>query len=101
MLRFAGLALIALLSISTTAVAQQTVPPAAPTIGASAGFGAGIAIPAGRLSDTHTAGYTVAGLVDFSAAEQPYSFRGELIFQHYDKKSTAPAGTRGMNVTSL
>src|ERR671930_2679821 len=101
MLRFAGFVLLAISSTSTMAMAQQSVPPAAPTIGASGGFGAGIAIPAGRLSDTHTAGYTLAGLVDFSAAEQPYSFRGELIFQHFDKKSTAPAGTRGMNITSL
>src|ERR671937_805140 len=101
MLRFAGVVLLALASTSTMTAAQQTVPPAAPTIGASGGAGAGIAIPAGRLSDTHTAGYTLAGLVDFSAAEQPYSFRAELIFQHYDKKSTAPVGTRSMNITSL
>jgi hypothetical protein len=101
MLRFVGVVLIAVLSMSATANAQQSVPPASPTIGASGGGGAGIAIPAGRLSDTHTAGYTLAGLIDFSAAEQPYSFRTELIFQHYDRKSTAPAGTRGMNITSL
>ena len=101
MLRVAALVLVASASTSHIATAQQTVPPAAPTIGASGGGGAGIAIPAGRLSDTHTAGYTLAGLVDFSAADQPYSFRGELIFQHYDRKSTAPAGTRGMNITSL
>lgn len=99
--RFACLALIAAVSMAPSADAQQTVPPAAPTIGASAGFGGGIAIPVGGLSDTHTAGYTLAGLVDFSAAEQPYSFRAELIYQRYDRKSSAPAGTPGMNITSL
>src|SRR5688572_2210749 len=96
-------ALAALLSTSTAAAAQQpaTVPPAAPTIGASGGIGGGIAIPLGRLSDTHSAGYTLAGLVDFSAAEQPFSFRAELIYQHYDRKTTAPAGIRSKNITSL
>lgn len=80
---------------------QATIPPAAPTIGASGGFGGGIAIPVGRLNDTHSAGYVLAGLVDFSAADQPYSFRLELIRQHFDKKSSAPVGTRSMNMTSL
>lgn len=95
------LASIVLCAASVTAEAQQTVPPAAPTIGASGGFGAGIAIPIVSLSDTHAAGYTLSGLVDFSAADQPYSFRAELIYQHYDRKTTAPAGVRHMNMTSL
>lgn len=90
-----------LLALSTSVAAQQTVPPAAPTIGASAGFGAGIAIPIGALAESHAAGYTVSGLVDFSAAEQPFSFRAELIYQHYDRKSAAPAGTEGMNIMSV
>lgn len=85
----------------TTASAQQSVPPAAPTIGASGGGGGGIAVPLGTLNKTHSAGYTLSGLVDFSAADQPYSFRAELIYQHYDRKSTAPVGTRSMNITSL
>jgi hypothetical protein len=85
---------------SSLGAQQQTRPPAAPTFGASAGGGAGIAIPVGRLSETNAAGYTVAGLVDFSAADQPYSFRAELIFQHYDGKSTV-VGSRSMNITSL
>lgn len=93
------LAVLCLLAVP--AAAQQTVPPAAPTIGASAGFGAGIAIPIASLSDTHGAGYTVAGLIDFSAAEQPYSFRTELIYQHYDRKAAAPATVRNMNMWSL
>lgn len=97
--RFARLVLIASTAIASGVHAQQTVPPAAPTIGASGGLGGGIAIPIGRLSDTHSAGYVLAGLVDFSAAEQPYSFRLELIHQHYDHKSTAPP--RDKNITSI
>jgi len=94
------LAAIVLCAATVTAGAQQTVPPAAPTIGASGGLGAGIAIPIASLSDTHAAGYTVSGLVDFSAADQPYSFRAELIYQHYDRKAAA-VGVRHMNMTSL
>jgi hypothetical protein len=39
--------------------------------------------------------------VDFSAADQPYSFRAELIYQRYDSKRSAPAGTPNMNIGSL
>lgn len=99
--RLFTLGLIAAAALPSAASGQQTVPPAAPTIGASGGFGGGIAIPIGRLNDTHAAGYTFAGLVDFSAADQPYSFRLELIRQHFDKKTNAPIGTRDMNMTSL
>jgi len=101
MSRFLCGALVALLALGSSAAAQQSVPPASPTIGASAGGGAGIAVPVGSLADTHTAGYTIEGLADFSAADQPYSFRAELIFQRYDKKSSAPGGTKNMNITSL
>lgn len=99
--RLACLALIAVGAIASSAHAQQTVPPASPTIGASGGLGGGIAIPVARLSETHAAGYTLSALVDFSAAEQPYSFRVELIYQRYDRKSAAPAGVRDLNITSL
>jgi len=87
--------------VASPAVAQQSVPPASPTIGASGGVGGGIAVPLGTLNKTHSAGYALSGLVDFSAAEQPFSFRAELLFQHYDRKSAAPVGTRSMNITSL
>ena len=86
--RLSGIVALVMLAVSLPALAQRTVPPASPTIGASGGFGAGIAIPVGRLSGTHTAGYTAMGLVDFSAAEQPFSFRTELVYQHYDHKTT-------------
>ena len=99
--RFTCLVIMAALATAAPAIAQQTVPPAAPTIGASAGGGGGIAVPLGSLNKTHSAGYTLSGLVDFSAADQPFSFRAELIFQHYDRKSTAPAGLHSMNIASL
>lgn len=92
---------MALCVLSVGAGAQQTVPPAAPTMGPSGGFAAGIAIPVASLADTHAAGFALAGLVDFSAADQPYSFRAELTYQHYDHKDLAPAGTNHMNMWSL
>lgn len=101
MKRFTLLAFVLFVGAPLTARAQQTIPPAAPTIGASGGFGAGIVAPIGALSDTHAAGYTLAGLVDFSAAEQPFSFRAEFILQHFDKKRDAPVGTKSMNLWSL
>jgi hypothetical protein len=88
-------------SASLQGQATQSVPPAAPTIGASGGIGGGIAIPIGRLADTHSAGYTLAGLVDFSDANQPYSFRAELIYQRYDHKTSGiGAGMKNMNMLS-
>jgi hypothetical protein len=99
--RSSFLVFAAVIAVASPAFAQQTVPPAAPTIGASGGVGGGIAVPLGTLNKTHSAGYTLSGLVDFSAAEQPYSFRAELLFQHYDRKSSAPVGTSSMNITSL
>lgn len=103
MKRFSVLAVVAVLVAGSAIHAQQpaTIPPAAPTIGASGGLGGGIAIPLGRLNDTHAAGYTLSGLVDFSAAEQPYSFRGELIYQHFDRRAAASAETRNMNMWSV
>jgi len=87
--------------VGVSAGAQQTVPPAAPTIGASGGVGGGIAIPIGWIGDEHAAGYTFSGLVDFSSADQPYSFRAELIYQRYDRKASALAGVHDLNITSL
>jgi len=99
--RFASFAIGCALAAAPLS-AQQTVPPAAPTIGASGGVGAGIAIPLGTLNNTHSAGYTLSGLVDFSAAEQPFSFRAELILQHFDVKSAgSTAGLKNMNMVSL
>jgi hypothetical protein len=94
-------ALAAIVVASPRALAQQTVPPASPTIGASGGLGAGIVVPVGALSDNHAAGYTLSGLIDFSAAEQPFSFRAELILQHFDRKRNSPVETDDMNIWSL
>jgi hypothetical protein len=101
--RSVRLAVLALAAAAAAAHAQQpaTVPPASPTFGASGGIGGGIAIPLGRINDTHAAGYNLSGLIDFSAADQPFSFRAELIYQHFDRRSNAPAGTRHKNMTSL
>src|SRR5437867_2139783 len=101
--RFATVVLAATVALSTPALAQQSVPPAAPTIGASGGLGGGIAIPIGELADKHTAGYTLMGLVDYSSAEQPFSFRFELIYQRYDKKSAfdTVSAVHNMNMMSL
>jgi hypothetical protein len=100
MKRLLLLALAVAVAGSTPARAQQ-IPPASPTIGASGGFGAGIAAPVGALSDNHAAGYILSGIVDFSAADQPFSFRAELIYQHFDRKRDAVAGTRSMNMYSF
>ena len=101
MKRIFPIAFAAIFAAAPLAHAQHTIPPASPTIGASGGLGAGIAIPIGALSDNHAAGYTLSGLIDFSAAEQPFSFRAELIYQHFDRKRDAPAGTESMNIWSL
>lgn len=101
MRRIASIVVLAALFCAPPVTAQQTmVPPASPTIGASGGFGGGIALPVGQLSKTNAAGYSLEGLVDFSAADQPFSFRLELIYQRFDKKA-AVAGASNMNMTSL
>ncbi|HEU4993904.1 MAG TPA: hypothetical protein VFT29_03760 [Gemmatimonadaceae bacterium] len=100
--RLTCFALLAVAAFASTASAQQqSVPPSAPTIGASGGVGGGIAIPLGTLNTTHSAGYTLSGLVDFSAADQPYSFRAEAVYQRYDRKSAAPTGMRSVNMLSF
>jgi hypothetical protein len=103
MRRFAPIVVFTALFSAATAVAQQQtmVPPASPTIGASGGFSAGLALPLGRLGDTHGAGYAISALVDFSAADQPFSFRAELNHQRFDVKSTAPVGVRNQHMWSL
>jgi hypothetical protein len=101
MRRAVSFVLFAVLVGATPADAQQTmVPPASPTIGASGGFGVGIALPVGQLLKTNAAGYSLEGLVDFSAAEQPFSFRTEFVYQRFDRKPGV-AGAAGMNLMSL
>lgn len=101
MRRAASTLVIGALLGAAPAMAQQAmVPPASPTIGASGGFGVGIALPVGQLIKTNSPGYSLEGLVDFSAAEQPFSFRTEFIYQRLDPKSGV-AGASGMNLLSL
>jgi hypothetical protein len=47
---------------------------------------AGIAIPIGFLSDDHSAGYLLGGLVEYGVTGQPYALRGELLFQRFPLK---------------
>ena len=51
------------------------------------GVTAGIAIPVGRLADDHAAGYTVGGVVEYAVSGQPYSLRGEALYQRFPLKS--------------
>jgi hypothetical protein len=64
------------------------------------GVTAGIAIPVGRIADDHAAGYTVGGLVEYSVLGQPYSLRGELLYQRFALKSGRTEG-RDVGLTSL
>ena len=52
------------------------------------GVSAGISIPAGRLSDDHSAGFGFGGLAEYVVPNQPYSLRGEASFQRFPKKSS-------------
>ncbi len=61
---------------------------------------AGIAIPVGRLSDDHAAGYALGAVAEYAVANQPYSLRGELLFQRFALKSNRTVG-RDANLLSL
>ena len=61
------------------------------------GVTAGISIPVGRLSDDHSAGYAVGGLVEYAVTGQAYSLRGEALFQRFPLKS----GRQGDDVNYL
>jgi hypothetical protein len=50
------------------------------------GVTAGIAIPVGRLSDDHAAGYLLGGLIEYAVSGQPYSLRGEATYQRFALK---------------
>ena len=51
------------------------------------GVTAGISVPAGKLSEDHSAGYGVGGMIEYAVTGQPYSLRGEAMFQHFPTKS--------------
>jgi hypothetical protein len=51
------------------------------------GATAGIALPGGKLAEDHTAGYGFGGTIEYAVTGQPYSLRGEAIFQRYPLRS--------------
>jgi hypothetical protein len=48
---------------------------------------AGIAIPIGRLSDDHAAGYALGAVAEYAVSGQPYSLRAEGMFQRFALKA--------------
>lgn len=90
-------ALALLGSLAATATAQATSGPNATSPAPRTqsdfyvplfGVTAGIAIPVGRLSDDHAAGYALGGVVEYAVNGQPYSLRGEAIYQRFAKKES-------------
>jgi hypothetical protein len=55
----------------------------------------GIAVPAGRLSDQHAAGYHIGGLLEFAVPGQAYALRAEAMLERFALKS----GKTGSDVT--
>ncbi len=103
------IALVGLLSVvvASTASAQVSGPPEAPAPRTQSeyyvplyGVTAGIALPLGRLSDDHAAGYLVGGVIEYAVSGQPYSLRGEALFQRFALKSDRTTG-RDVNLLSL
>jgi hypothetical protein len=97
------------LSLAASLFAQASGPPATPTstTGAPAttyyplyGVSAGIAIPAGRLGDDHSAGYGIGGLVEFAVPNQPYALRAEGMFQRFALKNGRTVG-KDVNLFSI
>ena len=85
-------------TLAATAAAQTSGPPAtnppAPTPRTQSdyyvpmfGGTAGIALPVGRLSDDHAAGYAFGAVAEYAVANQPYSLRAEGMFQRFALKS--------------
>lgn len=96
-------------SLAATAGAQMSGPtsPTAPQPRTQSdyyvpmfGGTAGIAIPVGRLSDDHAAGYALGAVAEYAVANQPYSLRGEALFQRFALKSNRTIGSDA-NVVSL
>jgi hypothetical protein len=100
------LALALSLGLAATAAAQTSGPPPAPAPRTQSqmyvplyGVSAGIAIPLGRLADDHAAGYSLGGMVEYAVTGQPYSLRGEVLFQRFDLKNGHEG--RNTNLVSL
>ena len=92
-----GLALMLAATLARAVSAQTSGPtptPSAPAPRSQSdyyvplyGVTAGISIPAGRLADDHAAGYALGGVVEYAVSGQPYSLRGEALFQRFALKS--------------
>jgi opacity protein-like surface antigen len=89
-----ALAVTLVATVASAASAQASGPPTAPAPRTESdyyvplfGVTAGIAIPAGQLADDHAAGYLVGGVVEYAVSGQPYSLRGEALFQRFALKS--------------
>jgi hypothetical protein len=102
-------ALAGLLSTATAAAAQSSGPPPVPEPRTQSGtiyvplYGGtvGIAIPLGRLSDDHAAGYALGGFVEYAVSGQPYSLRGEALLQRFDVKTGHEAQARNTNLLAI
>ncbi|MEO7455553.1 MAG: hypothetical protein ABIY52_04780 [Gemmatimonadaceae bacterium] len=98
-----ALALTASLAVTAAAQAGNPTAPAPRTQSdyyvPLFGVTAGIAIPVGRLSDDHAAGYALGGTVEYAVSGQPYSLRGEAFYQRFALKE-GHAGS-DMNLLSL
>jgi len=68
------------------------VPASVPTYYPLYGVSGGIVVPAGRLSDDHSAGYGLEGFVEYAVPNQPYALRGEGMFQRFALKSGRTTG---------
>jgi hypothetical protein len=98
-------------TLAATASAQTSGPPStnppAPAPRAQSdyyvplfGGTAGIALPVGRLSDDHAAGYAFGAMAEYAVANQPYSLRAEAMFQRFALKSGRTTG-RDANLIDL
>jgi len=88
-----ALVLAGVLASEASAQTTSGPPPTAPAARTQSnyyvplyGVTAGIAIPVGRLSDDHAAGYLVGGVVEYAVSGQPYSLRGEAMYQRFSLK---------------
>lgn len=63
------------------------------------GVTGGITLPVGRLANDQAAGYELGGLIEYAVAGQPYSLRGEIIYQRFPLKNGREG--RDVNLTSF
>lgn len=101
----AALALTSLIAGTAQAQASGPTPAPAPRTQSDIyvplyGVTAGISLPLGRLADDHAAGYALGGMVEYAVSGQPYSLRGEAMFQRFALKSGRTVGD-DVNMLSL